>query len=780
MERLLYILSCFILVSSVKYDPNWESIDSRPLPSWYDEAKLGIFIHWGVFSVPSFSSEWFWYNWKGMPLPGVIDFMKKNYPPGFTYADFASQFTTEFYSAAEWASIFKASGAKYVVLTSKHHEGFTNWPSKYSFNWNANDTGPHRDLVGELADAVRSNTDLKFGLYHSMFEWFNPLFLQDKANNFTTNDYVEFKTLRELYEIVNTYKPEVVWSDGDPAPAEYWQSQKFLAWLYNESPVKDSVVVNDRWGNNCACHHGGYYTCADRYNPGKLQNHKWENCMTIDKYSWGYRRNARLTDYLTIDEIVKTLVETVSCGGNMLMNVGPTKDGKIAPIFEERLRQLGQWLGVNGEAIYSSKPWAYQNDTVTKGVWYTRSNATSGYDVYAIALTWPDGVLHLGAPQVSSATVVTLLGYDKNFNYTPEKSHGLKITIPPIAWNKLPCQYVVLTSKHHEGFTNWPSKYAFNWNANDTGPHRDLVGELADAVRFNTDLKFGLYHSLYEWFNPLYLQDKANNFTTDDFVKRKTLPELYEIVKRYKPEVVWSDGGIGPEDYWQSRKFLAWLYNESPVKDTVAVNDRWGNGCSCHHGGYYTCSDRYNPGTLQKHKWENCMTIDRNAWVYRRDARLTDYLTTDEIVKTLVETVSCGGNMLMNVGPTKDGKIAPIFEERLRQLGQWLGVNGEAIYGSKPWTYQNDTVTENIWYTMKSTPSGHSVYAISLSWPDDHLLLGAPIASTATVVTLLGYDGHFDYSVGTSSGIDIVIPPIAWNKLPCRSAWVFKLTGIIN
>ena len=102
---------------------------------------------------------------------------------------------------------------------------------------------------------------------------------------------------------------------------------------------------------------------------GKLQKHKWENCMTIDKYSWGYRRNARLSDYLTIDDIVKTFVETVSCGGNMLMNVGPTRDGKIAPVFEERLRQLGQWLSVNGEGIYSTRPWSHQNDTVTKNVW---------------------------------------------------------------------------------------------------------------------------------------------------------------------------------------------------------------------------------------------------------------------------------------------------------------------------------------------------------------------------------------------------------------------------
>lgn len=109
-------LFCFVLLISVvislKYEPTWSSLDARPLPAWYDDAKLGIFIHWGVFSVPAFSSEWFWWNWKGQPMPAIVDFMEKNYRPDFTYADFASMFTTEFFVPDEWAEIFKASGAK--------------------------------------------------------------------------------------------------------------------------------------------------------------------------------------------------------------------------------------------------------------------------------------------------------------------------------------------------------------------------------------------------------------------------------------------------------------------------------------------------------------------------------------------------------------------------------------------------------------------------------------------------------------------------------------------
>jgi alpha-L-fucosidase len=116
--------------------------------------------------------------------------MKNNYPPGFTYGDFANQFRAEFFNPDDWADIFNASGAKYVVLTSKHHEGYCNWPSANSWNWNSMDVGPHRDLVGDLANSIRKKTNIKFGLYHSLFEWFNPMFLNDQASGFKTNDFV--------------------------------------------------------------------------------------------------------------------------------------------------------------------------------------------------------------------------------------------------------------------------------------------------------------------------------------------------------------------------------------------------------------------------------------------------------------------------------------------------------------------------------------------------------------------------------------------------------------
>ncbi|XP_070805354.1 tissue alpha-L-fucosidase isoform X3 [Pituophis catenifer annectens] len=363
---LLLLLSCrgssTRSAAGPRYSPDWASLDARPLPGWFDAAKVGIFVHWGVFSVPAWGSEWFWWHWKGKFQPDYQRFVRLHFPPGTSYADFAPRFSAVDFQPEEWAQLFQDAGARYVVFTSKHHEGFTNWGSKVSWNWNSVDTGPHRDLVGELGEAVRKR-NISFGLYHSLFEWFHPLYLLDKNNSFKSQFFVSGKTLPELSELVLRYKPDLIWSDGDwEAPDTYWNSTSFLAWLYNDSPVKDTVVVNDRWGINCSCRHGGYYNCQDKFEPGSLPDHKWEMCSSVDKRSWGYRSDMQISEIMNEFTIIQQLVHTVSYGGNYLLNVGPTKEGQIAPIFQERLLALGTWLKVNGEAIYESRPWRTQKE----------------------------------------------------------------------------------------------------------------------------------------------------------------------------------------------------------------------------------------------------------------------------------------------------------------------------------------------------------------------------------------------------------------------------------
>ncbi|XP_053211023.1 plasma alpha-L-fucosidase-like [Panonychus citri] len=426
-----------------RYKPTWESIDSRPLPEWYDNAKVGIFIHWGVFSVPARQSEWFWWDWKGLNNQNLIDYMVHNFKPNFTYAEFAPMFTARHYNPDHWTSVFKHSGARYVVMTSKHHEGFTLWPSKTSWNWNAMDVGPKRDLVGELATAIRK-TDLRFGLYHSLYEWFNPLFLADQANNFTTQAFVHAKTIPELYDIVNTYRPEIIWSDGDwNATDDYWTSRDWITWLYNESPVRDTVVTNDRWGSGVMCNHGGFLTCQDRYQPGTLQTRKWESTMTIDRHSWGYVRTSTAADYLTYKEIITSLVKTVSYGGNLLINIGPTAEGTLPPIMEERLRQMGAWLKVNGEAIYHTQPWVYQNDSLTRDVYYTEPKYSDDQTVFAIFLEWPiTNRLELGS-------------VNGNLNKTQVSFIGPDGTLAPLVWTKRGSHIIVHLNPVISDFWGW-------------------------------------------------------------------------------------------------------------------------------------------------------------------------------------------------------------------------------------------------------------------------------------------------------------------------------------
>ncbi|XP_070568541.1 alpha-L-fucosidase-like [Ptychodera flava] len=422
------------------YDPDWNSLDKRPLPQWYDDAKFGIFIHWGLYSVPAFGSEWFWYSWKSNNDKAIAEFMAKNYPEQLEYKDFIPMFTAKRFNPDYWADLFQESGAKYIVLTSKHHEGWTNWGSKYSWIGNSVDSGPHRDLVGALAASIQNKPDLHFGLYYSLLEWYHPLYLEDKSSKFTTQKFVKEVVTPQLHEIINNYKPELLWLDGDwHVSKDYWNATNFLAWLYSSSPVKDTIVTNDRWGPNFRGNHGDYYTSLQQ-RPDALRNHKWENGFSIDKKSWGFRKNAQPQDYADVKSLLQILVSTVSCGGNLLLNIGPTSDGLIDPHFEECLRDIGSWLKINGEAIYATRPWKVQTEKDT-GVWYTaRQTANGDSALYAILTDIPASqTVVLESPVTSSQTTVQMLGLEKPLSWKAGEPTGLTVTTP--SEKELPCQW---------------------------------------------------------------------------------------------------------------------------------------------------------------------------------------------------------------------------------------------------------------------------------------------------------------------------------------------------
>ena len=416
---LLFLLG-MLMVRAQVYEANWESLDKRPVPQWYRDAKFGIFIHWGVYSVPGFRKKGEYAEWYQNGLntgdSSTIAFHKKKYGE-LTYYQLANQFRAVLFNPDEWASLIERSGARYVVLTSKHHDGFALWPSKeasrdWGFPWNAVEAGPHRDLVGDLFTALRKTT-VHPGLYYSLYEWYNPIWLKDRKK------YVALHMWPQMKDVIETYRPEVFWTDGEwEEPAETWKSPEFLAWLYNESPVRDKVVTYDRWGAGIRFKHGGVFT--PEYQPDiSFEDHYWEESRGMG-YSYGYNRNEDAWDYNTAEAMVMQLVDKVSGGGNFLLDIGPDADGKIPPIMEERLLQIGEWMKANHEAIYNTVRWRVtgQWDGGVKTCYFTYNPVEN--DLYAILPHWPGGPFVLKDLVVAPGTKVELLETGETLEWTQE------------------------------------------------------------------------------------------------------------------------------------------------------------------------------------------------------------------------------------------------------------------------------------------------------------------------------------------------------------------------
>jgi alpha-L-fucosidase len=419
--RLLtvFLFGVSVLKAQV-YEANWESLDKRPVPQWYRDAKFGIFIHWGVYSVPGFRTKGEYAEWYQNGLNTgdsvTIAYHKKKYGD-LTYYQLADQFKAELFNPDEWASLIERSGARYVVLTSKHHDGFALWPSKeatrdWGFPWNAVEAGPHRDLVGDLFTALRK-TSVHPGLYYSLYEWYNPIWLKDRKR------YVAEHMWPQMKDVIETYRPEVFWTDGEwEDKAETWRSPEFLAWLYNESPVRDKVVTYDRWGAGIRFKHGGVFT--PEYQPDiSFADHYWEESRGMG-YSYGYNRNEDVWDYNTAEAIVMQLVDKVSGGGNFLLDIGPDADGKIPPIMEERLLQIGEWMKANHEAIYNTVRWRVtgQWDGGVKTCYFTYNPVEN--DLYVILPKWPGSSFTLKDLVVAPGTKVALLETGQALEWTQE------------------------------------------------------------------------------------------------------------------------------------------------------------------------------------------------------------------------------------------------------------------------------------------------------------------------------------------------------------------------
>jgi alpha-L-fucosidase len=456
--------------ADTRYEANWDSLDRRPCPQWYLDAKFGIFIHWGVYSVPAWGApkeyaEWYWNHIADKKESNPWwQFHEKNYGKDFEYKEFAPMFRAELFDPDQWADIFYRSGARYIVPTSKHHEGFCLWPNEdanrdWGRPWNAAVVGPKRDLLGDLGTAVRKR-GLKYGFYYSLYEWFNPLWLNDKPAFVTRHLHPQFK------DVVSRYSPSIIFSDGEwDLPSKDWKSEELLAWLFNESPCKDEVVVNDRWGKETRHHHGSYYTTE--YGAGlKDDAHPWEENRGMG-YSYGYNRAETIDDYKTGRELILVLADLVSRGGNFLLDIGPTGDGRIPVVMQQRLLEIGDWLKVNGEAIYGTRfagrtcQWSEgkrpeqeygdykvkynlleqigsgpKDGRAVKQLFFTRKPDA----LYAITTGWLAPEVTIKNVKLPPTCNIVMLGVPGSLSYKTE-GNNLVISVPRLEPNQLPCQH---------------------------------------------------------------------------------------------------------------------------------------------------------------------------------------------------------------------------------------------------------------------------------------------------------------------------------------------------
>jgi alpha-L-fucosidase len=457
--------------SGTRFEPTWESLDSRPNPAWFDDDKIGIFVSWGVYSVPAVA--WVYPDkpygfgghscWYGM----YIDRLRPLSPPeqakleAFhrrTYGDvpfksLASLFKAELFDPSQWADLFKRSGARYAFLTSNFHDGYCLWNSPYRPGWNSMDVGPKRDLLGDFAKAMR-DAGLRAGFYYSLAEFDHPLYVKAKRDG-DLGPFVREHLQPQLREAVKRYSPSFLYFDGEwEFPLDGFQMREFLAWLYNDSPCKDDVVVNDRFGRGSRGKHGGVY-CSEAGVQESGTDHKWCEDRPISRGNWSYNRLERLEDYLSERDLIHLLIETVAQGGNLHLAISPCADGTIPLLQQERLVQMGDWLRVNGEAIYGTRRWSVShegpmvesvNPRLDKGWRWTETKqrpmvhyTRKGDAVYAICLAFPGQQLTLERPVSTPKTQVRLLGFPKPLTWESAKK-GIVIHVPQIPNEERPCR----------------------------------------------------------------------------------------------------------------------------------------------------------------------------------------------------------------------------------------------------------------------------------------------------------------------------------------------------
>ncbi len=456
------------------YQPTWESLSNYQCPEWFKDAKFGIFIHWGVYSVPGFGSEWY-PRW--MYLDSTV--WGLNYyqhhikiygtPDKFGYKDFIPLFKAEKFNADQWADIFKKSGARYIVPVAEHHDGFAMYNTRLS-KWNALNMGPKRDIIGELAVAVKKQ-GMIFGVSsHRIEHWFfmnNGRKINSDVNDPEYTDFygpargekeqpdIEFMNdwLLRNCELVDKYQPQLFWFDWwieQPAMEPYRKT--FATYYYNRGlQWNKGVVIN--YKNNAYPDNVAVYD-IERGSSKATRKFPWQTDTSIGKKSWGWIEGE---ENKTPNEIIDALIDIVSKNGNLLLNIGPKPDGEISQEQVSVLLGIGDWLKINGEGIFDTRPWeiAEEGPTVSpsgsftdnKPVQYTANDIrflSKGKILYAFCLDVPTDnkimirALGMNAYPSGKITKIELLGSTESIKWV-RQADKLIINTP----KALPCKEAI-------------------------------------------------------------------------------------------------------------------------------------------------------------------------------------------------------------------------------------------------------------------------------------------------------------------------------------------------
>jgi alpha-L-fucosidase len=408
------------------YKAEWESLKTVPIPEWYLDGKLGIFVHWGLYAVPAFGNEWYPRNMYKGDTPEFRHHVATYGPQAqFGYKDFVARFTAEKYDAAAWAELFRRAGARFVVPVAEHHDGFAMYDTALG-RWSAARMGPKRDVVGELARAVREkglvfalsthraehwwffdqgmtfDSDVRSRTWHDLYGPAQPEKGPGGKENQPDGEFLDDWMARTV-EVVEKYRPQLVWFDWwieQPAFEPYLR--RFAAYYYNQGVGRgEGVAINYK---KAAFPDGAAVLDIERGQLAAIRPFFWQTDTSISKNSWGYVRDQ---DYKTADSLVDDLVDIVSKNGALLLNVGPRPDGTIPEEEQRILLEIGRWLETNGEAVYGTRPWSVFGEgptPIVEGTFNDTKRAAftaedirftaRGDTLYAIALAWPaDGRL---------------------------------------------------------------------------------------------------------------------------------------------------------------------------------------------------------------------------------------------------------------------------------------------------------------------------------------------------------------------------------------------------